>query len=272
MTELLSSLPAGPDAHDRLRSNEIFVDSFARGLQVIRSFSEGKEKQTLSEIAQRSGISRASTRRLLHTLLQLDYAHYDGKYFSLKPKILDLGYAYMSSLNLAGIARDAMDALAEAMNSSCSLGVLDGHEVIYIHRAEFRVVTACTNSVGCRMPAHLLSMGRIQLAALDDETLLRVLSSIEPVRYTPYTVTDREQLFAIIRADGEKGYSVIRRELDEGICSIAMAIRGKDDKVVAGLGVSLRPDLSNDPVTIDIARRELAKAVSAIGDLLRMGA
>jgi len=165
-----------------------------------------------------------------------------------------------------------MDALAKAMNSSCSLGVLDGCEVVYIHRSEFRPVTSCTNSVGCRIPAHILAMGRVQLAALDDETLRHRLASIEPMRYTPYTVTDRKQLFAIIRADGEKGWSFVRRELDEGICSIAMPVLGKQDKVVAGLGVSIRPDLSNDPDTIDHARQELAKAVNAIGELLRMGA
>ncbi len=270
MTEALSPIPSGPDAPHRAQSNETFVDSFARGLQVIRSFSEGEEKQTLSDIARRAGISRASARRLLYTLLQLDYAQYDGKYFSLKPKILDLGYAYMSSLELAGVARDAMTELATTMNSSCSLGVLDGFEVVYINRAEFRLITTCTNTTGCRMPAHLLAMGRVQLATLDDITLQRHLSSIELVRYTPYTVTDRKQLFSIIRADGEKGWSIVRRELDEGICSIAMAIRGKQDRVVAGLGVSIRPDLSNDPVTIDCARQAVEKAVNTIGDLLRM--
>jgi len=272
MTDTLSPLPADRNARTNARPNEIFVDSFARGLEVIRSFSEGEEKQTLSDIARRAGISRASARRLLHTLLQLNYAHYDGKHFSLKPKILDLGYAYMSSLELAGVARDAMDELAKAMNSSCSLGVLDGFEVVYINRAMVRVVTACTNGAGNRMPAHLLAMGRVQLAALDDETLKAHLSTTELTRHTPYTVTDWRQLFSIIRVDGAKGWSIVRRELDEGICSIGMPIRDKRNAVVAGLGVSLRPDLSNDPATIDFARRELTKAVDTIADLLRMRA
>lgn len=272
MSEALSPVPYSQVASEGVRANEVFVDSFARGLKVIRSFSDGDERQTLSDIARYAGISRASARRLLHTLLELGYVRYDGKHFSLKPKILDLGYAYMSSSALAGIARDAMDELATTMNSSCSLGVLDGAEVVYINRAMVRVVTACTNGIGNRMPAHLLAMGRVQLAALDDNTLRRLLSSIELVRYTPYTVTDPEQLFDIIRADGKKGWSVVRRELDEGICSIAMPIYGKRSEIVAGLGVALRPDLSNDPLTIDFARRELTKTVTTIGDLLQMRA
>jgi IclR family pca regulon transcriptional regulator len=270
MIETFSAVPLKFDAAPRPQSNEMFVDAFARGLEVIRSFSDSREKQTISDVARYAGISRASTRRLLHTLMQLGYVHYDGKYFSLKPKILDLGYAYMSSLDLAAVARDAMNELAETMNSSCSLSILDGFDVVYIHRAMVRLVTACRNNVGARMPAHLLGMGRVQLAALDDETLRRRLSSIELVQHTPYTVTDPKRLFDIIRADGKQGWSIVRRELDEGICSIAMPVRGKQDEIVAGMGVALRPDLSNDPKTIAHARSELAKAVTAVGDLLRM--
>lgn len=270
MIETFSAVPLKSDAAPRPQSNEMFVDAFARGLQVIRSFCDSREKQTISDVARHAGISRASTRRLLHTLMQLGYVHYDGKYFSLKPKILDLGYAYMSSMDIAGVARDAMDELAKTMNSSCSLSVLDGFEAVYLYRAKVQLVTKCMNNVGNRMPAHLLAMGRVQLAALDDETLRRHLSSVELIRHTPYTVTDPKQLFDIIRADGEQGWSIVRRELDEGICSIAMPVRGKDDEVVAGIGVALRPDLSTDPDTIAYALRELTKTVTAVGDLLRM--
>lgn len=267
MTETPIQTSPGPA---RPQSNETFVDAFARGLQVIRSFGEGQEKQTLSDVARRASISRASARRLLHTLLQLRYVDYDGKYFSLKPKILDLGYSYISSLELAGVAKHAMTELATTMNSSCSLGILDGRDIVYIRRAEVRAVTTCSSTVGNRVPAHLLAMGRIQLAALSDEALDEYVATVELTRYTPYTVTDRRQLRSIIRADGEKGWSIIRRELDEGICSIAMAVRGNYGETVAGLGLGLRPDLSNDPITVEYARRELAKTVDAISDLLRM--
>jgi len=262
-------IPTFADA-PRPQSNEMFVDAFARGLQVIRSFSEESEKQTLSDVARRSGISRASSRRLLHTLVQLGYVDYDGKHFALKPKILDLGYSYMSSLDLAKVAKDAMKELATTMGSSCSLGILDGHDIVSVRRTEVRTVTTCRSTAGSRMPAHLLAMGRIQLAALGDEALQEYLSTVTLTRYTPYTITDPKQLESIIRTDGKNGWSLVKRERDEGICSIGMAVRGKDGKTAAGLGLSIRPDLSNDPVTLGLARRELAKAVHTIGDLLRM--
>jgi IclR family pca regulon transcriptional regulator len=273
MTEFRISEPLGPapaQGNEPTQGNEMYVDAFARGLQVIRSFNDGPEKLTLSDVARRTGISRASTRRLLHTLLQLRYVDYDGKYFSLRPSILNLGYSYISSLDLSQLAKPAMDEVATAMNSSCSLSVLDGYDVIYLRRTEVRQVSTCRSTVGSRVPAHLLSMGRIQLAALSDAALDDYFENVPLERLTPYTVTDPGQLRNVIRADGEKGWSIIRRERDEGICSIGMSIRDKDGKVVAGIGLGIRPDLSNDPETIENTRRELAKAVASVGDLLRM--
>lgn len=254
----------------RAQDTDMYVDAFARGLQVIRSFNAGPERLTLSDVARRAGISRASARRLLHTLLQLRYVDYDGKYFSLRPSILDLGYSYISSLDLARLSEEAMDTLATTMNASCSLSVLDGHDVVYVRRAEVRAVTTCSSRVGNRVPAHLLSMGRIQLAALSDAALDDYFENVPLERFTPYTITDPGQLKSVIRADGARGWSIVRRERDEGICSIGMPIRVKDNEVVAGIGLGLKPDLSSDPVMLELARRELAKAVTTVGDLLRM--
>ena len=252
------------------QKGETFVDSFARGLLVIRSFGAGADKQTLSDVARRAEISRASARRLLHTLLQLGYVQYDGKYFSLRPRILDLGYAYISTLEMTGATRETMQDLATRMNSACSITVLDGHDVVYVVRAAVHLLTHRAYPPGTRIPAHCLAGGRIQLAMLDDATLENYLATATLTAFTPYTVTDRDRLRDLILADREKGWSLVARELNEGVCAIAMPIQDSSGKTTCALAVSLRPDLSDDRATIDFARRSLTTAVETLGELFSL--
>lgn len=248
----------------------MFVDAFARGIQVIRTFGPEREKQTLSDVAACAGISRASARRLLHTLLHLNYVHFDGRYFSLKPTILDLGYSYISSMEFGEFAVEAMHDLASRTNSSCSIGILEGYDVLYVARISVRRLTARVFPIGGRFPAHILAMGRPQLAALSDDALDDYLANAAIERFTPYTVVDRDELRRIIRADRERGWSVVKRELDEGVCAIGMPLRNKSGRVIAGLGLGLRPDRADDPAVIEEARVEIAKAVETINGLVRL--
>lgn len=257
---------------DRAETNDMFVHAFARGLHVIRSFGEGSEKQTLSDVARRSNISRASARRLLHTLLHLGYVDHDGKHFWLRPKILDLGYSFISSMDFAGVAQEAMNELAEKMGSSASLTVLDGNDLIYVVRSTTRYGSRCNHVIGDRQPAHVLAMGRILLSELRDTELDKYLSTATITRFTPYTITDPQELRKIIRADGKKGWSIVRREMNEGVCAVGMPIRSKDGTVIAALGLSIRPDLSTDPATIDNALHELSSTIKTIDGLLRLRA
>jgi IclR family pca regulon transcriptional regulator len=251
-------------------NSDMFVHAFARGLHVIRSFGQDAEKQTLSEVARRSEISRASARRLLHTLLQLGYVDHDGKHFWLKPKIMDLGYSYISSMALADVAQPAIDELAARTGSSASMMVLDGHDVVYIARSSIRNGSRCTHSIGNRLPANLLAVGRILLGELSEEELDSYLSTVQLSRYTPYTVTDPVALGEIIRADRENGWSIIRREMNEGICAVGMPIRDTGGRAIAALGLSIRPDLSTDDAAINDALGELRRTVDQIGELIRL--
>jgi IclR family transcriptional regulator, pca regulon regulatory protein len=246
------------------------VDAFARGLQVIRTFSRDRERQTLSQVATHAGISRASARRLLHTLVQLNYAQCEGRYFSLKPKVLDLGYAYVSSMEFGDLVIDTIHDLALRTNSSCSICVLEGHDVVYVARTTVRRVVGRVLPVGSRCPAYVLSMGRIQLAALGDEALDHFLATANIERFTPYTVVDQAELRRIIRADGAKGWSLVKRELDEGLCAMAMPIRNKKGDVIAALGFGLRPERADDPVYIQETLAEVAKTVAMIDGLMQL--
>src|SRR5438067_5295839 len=153
------------------RPGDTYVQSFARGLQVIRSFSAQAPQQTLSEVAQRTGLTRAGARRILLTLESLGYVRCQGRQFSLAPRILDLGFAYLSPLPLWNLAEPVMERLVEEVKESCSAAVLDGPDIVYVLRIPTHKIMSINLGIGSRLPAHCTSMGRTLLADLDAESL-----------------------------------------------------------------------------------------------------
>ena len=150
------------------KPSDSYVQSFARGLEVIRSFSAQAPVQTLSEVAARTGMTRAGARRILLTLQTLGYVHSDGKHFRLTPRILDLGFAYLSSMPLWSLAGPAMEGLVDAVGESCSAAVLDGLDVVYVLRVHTHKIMSTNLGVGSRLPAFWTSLGRVLLAAQPD--------------------------------------------------------------------------------------------------------
>src|SRR6478752_6151600 len=159
-------------SHDR-KPGDGYVQSFARGLEVIRSFSADAPRQTLTEVAGRSGLSRAGARRILLTLETLGYVSSDGKLFSLTPRILDLGFAYLSSMPIWNLAEPVMEALVGEVKESCSAAVLDGTDIVYVLRVPTHKIMSISLGVGSRLPAYCTSMGRMLLAGLDDDDVAR---------------------------------------------------------------------------------------------------
>jgi DNA-binding IclR family transcriptional regulator len=144
-----------------------FVTSLARGLAVIRSFDKDAPSMTLAEVAERTSLSRPTARRFLLTLESLGYVLSDGKRFWLAPRTLDLGYAYLSSLRIWDVAQPSMRAVVDELNESCSMGVLDGAEILYIARVPPKHLMGLQVNPGTRLPAHCTSIGRVLLAELD---------------------------------------------------------------------------------------------------------
>lgn len=214
-----------------------FVQSLARGLGVIRAFSRDAPAMTLTEVAQRTGLTRAAARRVLLTLQTLGYVESDGKLFSLRPQVLDLGYAYLSSLNVWEVAQPFMQRLVDTVHESSSAAVLDGNDIVFIaHIAANRLMTLSI-SVGQRLPAHATSLGRVLLAALPEHELERYLSTANLAQLTLRTISDpgrfRETL-AIVR---RQGYALVDREVDEAVRSIAVPIIGRHGSAVAAINV-----------------------------------
>ncbi|MDF1484844.1 IclR family transcriptional regulator C-terminal domain-containing protein [Ramlibacter sp. H39-3-26] len=220
------------------KPGDSYVQSFARGLEVIRSFSTESAAQTLSEVAARSGLTRAGARRILLTLLTLGYVESDGKLFRLTPRILDLGFAYLSSMPIWNLAEPAMEALVEDVKESCSAAVLDGTDIVYVLRVHTHKIMSINLGVGSRLPACCTSLGRVLLSGLPDAEVRTRLRASRREALTRHTVTDENALFQRVQQAREQGWSLIDQELEEGLISIAVPLRGRDGRVVAALNIS----------------------------------
>lgn len=213
------------------------VQSLERGIAVLRSFDADNAHQTLSEVAKRTGLTRATARRLLLTLTTLGYASTDGRNFTLTPSVLDLGYAYLSSLNIQQIAQPFLEALSEEVHESSSISVLEGSDIVYVARVPTSRIMTIALGLGTRLPAHCTSMGRVLLAELPlDEAHRRLPASIEP--RTELTITDRARLDEELVRVRAQGWSLVDQELEIGVRSFAAPIRDGRGTAVAAINVS----------------------------------
>ena len=215
-----------------------FVQSLDRGFAVIRAFNELNVRLTLSEVAQRTGLTRATARRFLLTLESMNYVGSTGRHFFLRPKVLELGYAYLSSVNLVSVAQNHLEVLANQLRESCSASVLDGEQIIYICRAAANRIMSVNLAVGVKLPAYSSSMGKVLLAALGKRDLDEYLvNSIRP-KLTTHTVVGAKELVAVLDQVREQGWAVNDEELEEGVRSVAVPVRDLNGNVMAAINVS----------------------------------
>lgn len=214
------------------------IQSLVRGLSVIRAFDADHADMTLSDVARRTDLSRATARRILYTLASLGYVATDGKQFSLRPRILELGYTYLSSLNLPEIATPHLEKLTVAVNESSSVALLDDTDIVYVARVATRRIMTVAITVGTRFPAHLTSMGRVLLAGLEPAALAALLDQLDLTPRTHHTITDRRQLEAELARISDQGWALVDQELEEGLRSIAVPLHDAAGRVVAAINVS----------------------------------
>jgi IclR family pca regulon transcriptional regulator len=227
------------------KPGDSYVQSFARGLEVIRSFSADAPSQTLSEVASRTGLTRAGARRILLTLQTLGYVEGDGKYFALTPRILDLGFAYLSSQPLWNLATPLMETLADSVQESCSAAVLDGLDVVYVARVHTHKIMSTNLGLGSRLPAFWTSMGRVLLAGLPDDKLQALMAIRPREAFTRYTLLEDGALLQAIAQVRSQGWALINQELEEGLISVAAPLFNAQGQVVAAINVSGQANRTN---------------------------
>jgi len=207
-------------------------------LAVIRAFSAERPSMTLSEVAARTGLTRAGARRILLTLAQLGYVTVEGRQFRLSARILDLGFAYLSSMPFWDLAEPIMEALVDEVHESCSASVLDGTDIVYVLRIPTRKIMTISLGPGSRLPAWCTSMGRVLLSGLDDAEVDAVLRKSKLEARTSRTVTDRAELRRLIAEVRTRGWAVVNQELEEGLVSISAPIRERSGRILAAMNVS----------------------------------
>jgi len=223
------------------KTNRDFVSSLAKGLRVLRAFNDGPDKMTLSDVARVSDLPRAGARRLLLTLHALGYMKTDGKYFELSPKVLELGFSYLSSQNWLSIASPVLEDLRDKLDEAVSVTTLEGNEVVYVARFPVDRVMTMAMDIGSRKPAYCTAMGRVLLGDLPETKVREVLSESDMRAYTGKTLHTIADVTAAICDVRQKGYCLIDRELEESLVAISVPLTNHSGKVLAAVNVCGHP-------------------------------
>lgn len=219
-----------------MRQSDI-INGLVKGLSVIECFDEEHARQSITDVAHRTGLERATARRCLLTLTSLGYANYDGKFFRLTPRVLNLGHSYLAATPLPRMIQPFLDELSAKIKESSSAAVLDGPEILYIARASHRRVMSINLGAGARLPSYCTSMGRILLAALPPQEVAGILDRSELIAYTHKTKASRDAIVTELAVVAAQGFAVIDQELELGLCSIAIPLFNAEGEVAAALNI-----------------------------------
>ena len=259
------SRPARPSEPTARRE---FVQSISRGFAVIKAFSGRPDALTISDIAQRTGLSRAASRRFLLTLKELGYVSAEDGLFRLSPRVLDLGFTFFSTMRLPDVARSTMEQVVATMQESCSITVLDGMDIVYVARVPAKRIMSISLSVGARLPAYCTSMGRVLLAFLDQASIDRYLSEVILKPLTARTVTNKEQLRHILGKVRDQGWAILDQETEVGVRSVAAPIRDHSGRTIAAINISSHASRATMKQIRARFLPVLLQAASRISDLL----
>jgi len=262
----MSSKPASKNGSTAAHTEHL--ESLERGLRVLALFgTDGVHAFTMTEVAERLDITRASALRILGTLERLGFVHADGRSYRLGVRVLGLGYAFLSSLGFGTVARPVVEALVRETGETCSIGVLDKDEVVYVVRVEARRIVRIDLSVGSRLPAYLNSMGRLLLGALPDRELDAYLSAVQPTAVTSRTVTDREELRRRILATRRSGWCYISGEVESRVAGLSVPLRDREGGIVAALNITL---MRHPPVRGEIAGKLVPRLQASAREIERI--
>lgn len=245
------------------------IGSLAKGLRVLECFDAEQPRLAIIDVAQATGLDRATARRCLLTLHDAGYAEYDGKFFSLTPRVLRLGMGALATLPLPHIVQPWLDQLSDQIGQSCSVSILDEHEIVYIARAAQRRVMSIGLMPGSRLPAHCTSMGRVLLSTLLADELAQIIDDADLTPRTPNSMTDPKVITAEILKVGKQGFCVIDQEVELGLRSLAVPVYNARGKVVAALNIGLAAVHNEPSDLVDLYLADLIKVQDGLRRVLK---
>ncbi len=253
----------------RFADDSDFVTALARGLAVLLALSDKKRRMSIAQVSHRTGIPRATARRSLHTLQKLGFvAADDAQHFYLRPRVLSISHAYLSSSPLAVLAQPILDRLSESLREGCSLAILDGEEIVYLARSSSSRIMSPALNVGRRLPAYCTSIGQVLLAHLPARELDEYLAHARFYRYTDYTLTTVERLRETLEAIRAQGFAYASQQMELRLCTLAVPVRDAGGHYVAGMNVILQGRLLPAAEMAEQFFRPLHEASLELGSLL----
>lgn len=253
----------------RFADDPDFVTALARGLAVLLALSDKKRRMSIAQVSHRTGIARATARRSLHTLEKLGFVAADeANHFYLRPRVLSISHAYLSSSPLAVLAQPILDRLGERLREACSLAILDGDEIVYLARSSSSRIMSPTLNVGRRLPAYCTSIGHVLLAHLPEAELEAYLKRVRFHRYTEHTPATAERLREIVAAVRAHGFAFASQQMELRLCTLAVPVRDMAGHYVAGINVILQGRLLSASDMAEQFYRPLHEAAMELGSLL----
>jgi IclR family pca regulon transcriptional regulator len=265
-------MTAPHDGAEPASSASDYVQSLARGLAVIRAFSDEHPRQSISDIARRCSLSRPAARRFLLTLVKLEYVGTDGTYYWLTPHVLELGSSYLSSLSLPDLAQPHLTELSASVNESSSLCVLDGFDSVYVARIQVHRIVAISITVGTRWPAFATAMGRVLIAGLPEPARKDFLRRVPLVAYNEETGISRKELAAEIDRVRSQGFCITEYQREFGLRSAAAPVWDRTKNTIAAVNVSASSMTYSEPEFRDqLLPHVLVTADKISADIVRTG-
>ncbi|MFL2840834.1 MAG: IclR family transcriptional regulator C-terminal domain-containing protein [Pseudohongiellaceae bacterium] len=218
-----------------------YVNSLERGLAVIRCFDKDRCQLSLTEVAKHTNLARATARRFLHTLHALGYVEIDGKLFRLSSKVLNLGFAYLSSQPLVDLIQPYIREVSDKTGESCSAAVLDMPDIVYIARSVTQQIMSVSLHVGTRLPILSTAMGRVLLASMSDDEVESFIKKTKINKYTKYTLTNYISILDEVIKVRKEGYAIVDQELEIGLCSVSVPILNRGGQVLAAINICSQP-------------------------------
>lgn len=216
-----------------------YVQGLQRGFAVVKAFSADDGRHlTVADVAARTGLTRAVARRYLLTLQELGYVVHDGSHFTLTPRILDLGFTYLATVDVANIAQPFMERIVHTLRESCSIAVLDGRDAVYVARVAAKRIMSINLVVGSRLPAHATSMGKVLLAYLPPQQLDEFFAGGPLRRLTSRTIVDEQLLRQALDQVRARGWAFADQETEDGVRTVAVPLFGRNLRVEAAMNVS----------------------------------
>lgn len=245
------------------------MGGLAKGLQVIETFTPARPRQSISDVSAASGLDRATARRCLLTLAYLGYADYDGKYFTLTPRVLRLGTACLATMPLPQMVQPLLDQLSDELGESSYVSILDDVDVVFVALASVRKVLSVSLMPGSRLPAFCTSTGRVLLAAMSESGVRELLAASTLVQRTPRTLTDPDLIMAELGLIRTQGYALIDQEFEIGLRTIGVPLLNARGETLAAMNIAVPAIQTNIDQLVDLYLPAMLRMQSELRGVLR---